>query len=118
MPPRTFPRSLAAPSLLAHIIMAKYGMGMPLFRIEDRFARDRCSIDRGTMCRSSGRWVDDNVLVPLGADRKEACITDCLDTYCSSGDRAGRIDDTYLTLAQTAELPVKLRVVRLVAYTS
>ncbi len=55
MPPQTFPRSLAAPSLLAHIIMAKYGMGMPLFRIEDRFARDRCSIDRGTMCR----WTED-----------------------------------------------------------
>jgi hypothetical protein len=35
--------------------MSKYGMGMPLFRIEDRFARDGCPIDRGTMCR----WVED-----------------------------------------------------------
>jgi transposase len=55
MPPETFPRSLAAPSLLAHIIMLKYGQGMPLFRIEDSFARDGCPIDRGTMCR----WVED-----------------------------------------------------------
>jgi transposase len=55
MPPETFPRSLAAPSLLAHIIMEKYGKGLPLFRIEDAFARDGCPIDRGTMCR----WVED-----------------------------------------------------------
>jgi transposase len=55
MPPRTFPRSLAAPSLLAHIIMQKYGAGMPLFRLEDQFRRDGCPIDRGTMCR----WVED-----------------------------------------------------------
>ena len=55
MPPETFPRSLAAPSLLAHIIMLKYGQGMPLFRIEDGFARDGCPVDRGTMCR----WVED-----------------------------------------------------------
>ncbi len=40
MPPRAFPRSLAAPSLLAHIIMRKYGAGMPLFRLEDEFTRD------------------------------------------------------------------------------
>lgn len=55
MPPRTFPRSLAAPSLLAHVIMRKYGAGMPLFRLEDEFRRDGCPIDRGTMCR----WVED-----------------------------------------------------------
>jgi len=55
MPAQTFPRSLAAPSLLAHIIMGKYGAGMPLFRLEDEFKRDGCPIDRGTMCR----WVED-----------------------------------------------------------
>ena len=55
MPPETFSRSLAAPSLLAHIVMLKYGQGMPLFRIEDSFARDGCPVDRGTMCR----WVED-----------------------------------------------------------
>jgi transposase len=51
MPPELFARSLAAPSLLAHILMLKYGQGMPLFRIEDAFRRDGCPIDRGTMCR-------------------------------------------------------------------
>ena len=35
--------------------MQKYGEGMPLFRIEARFDRDGCPIDRGTMCG----WVED-----------------------------------------------------------
>jgi transposase len=55
MPAEVLARSLAAPSLLAHIIMAKYGMGTPLFRLEDQFTRDGCPLDRGIMCR----WVED-----------------------------------------------------------
>ena len=55
MPPETFARSLAAPSLIAHILMEKYGRGLPLFRIEDGFARDGVPLDRGTM----SRWVED-----------------------------------------------------------
>ena len=50
-----FPRSLAAPSLVAKIIVDKYCDGLPLHRIEDRFARDGFPVDRGTMCR----WVED-----------------------------------------------------------
>lgn len=55
MPAETFARSLAAPSLLARIIVEKYLDGMPLNRQEDRFARDGVRLDRGTMCR----WVED-----------------------------------------------------------
>ena len=55
MPRQTFPRCLAAPSLLAHIAIDKYADGLPLNRIENRFARDRLRIDRGTMCR----WMED-----------------------------------------------------------
>jgi len=55
MPKETFARSLAAPSLLAHIICDKYTDGLPLHRIEDRFARDGVRIDRGTL----SRWVED-----------------------------------------------------------
>ena len=40
MPHETFARSLAAPSLLAHVATDKYCDGLPLYRIEDRFARD------------------------------------------------------------------------------
>jgi transposase len=55
MPAECFPRSLAAPSLLAKIIVDKYCDGLPLHRIESRFARDGFPIDRGTMCR----WTED-----------------------------------------------------------
>lgn len=55
MPPECFPRSLAAPSMLAHILTDKFCDGLPLHRIEDRLARDGVPIDRGTMCR----WVED-----------------------------------------------------------
>jgi transposase len=85
MPPQTFPRSLAAPSLLAHIIMAKYGMGMPLFRIEDRFARDRCSIDRGTMCR----WTED-AGATCGATVVHAMRNEALSaSFCIATDATG-----------------------------
>jgi transposase len=85
MPPQTFPRSLAAPSLLAHIIMLKYGQGMPLFRIEDTFARDGCPVDRGTMCR----WVEDAGATcgatVVNAARQEALAT----AFCIATDATG-----------------------------
>ena len=54
------PRSLCAPSLLAHIIMQKYGQGMPLFRIEDAFARDETlpRRPRHDVPVGRGRWSD------------------------------------------------------------
>lgn len=55
MPSECFPRSLAAPSMLAHILTDKFCDGLPLHRIEDRLARDGVPIDRGTMCR----WLED-----------------------------------------------------------
>ena len=85
MPSETFPRSLAAPSLLAHIIMLKYGQGMPLFRIEDAFARDGCPIDRGTMCR----WVED-AGATCGATVVHAARQEALATaFCIATDATG-----------------------------
>jgi len=55
MPKRTFARCLAAPSLLAKILTDKYHDGLPLYRQEERFARDGIALDRGTMCR----WAED-----------------------------------------------------------
>jgi len=40
MPPETLPRLLATPSLLAHVVVDKFADGLPLHRIEARFARD------------------------------------------------------------------------------
>jgi transposase len=85
MPAETFPRSLAAPSLLAHIIMLKYGQGMPLFRIEDGFARDGCPIDRGTMCR----WVED-AGATCGATVVHAAKQEALSSaFCIATDATG-----------------------------
>jgi transposase len=51
MPDEMLPAALAAPSLAAHVIMENIGKGMPLFRIEDSFAREGVTIDRATLSR-------------------------------------------------------------------
>ncbi|MEO6419276.1 MAG: IS66 family transposase [Polyangiaceae bacterium] len=85
MPPECFPRSMAAPSLLAKILTDKYCDGLPLNRIEDRFARDGARIDRGTMCR----WVEDAGATAgatvIAAARKEAIST----AFCIATDATG-----------------------------
>ena len=85
MPPECFPRSLAAPSMLAHIATEKFCDGLPLNRIEDRFARDGIKLDRGTMCR----WMED-MGATLGATivaaaRKDAFLT----AFCIATDATG-----------------------------
>src|SRR4051812_29067237 len=85
MPPESFARSMAAPSLLAHILVEKYCDGLPLNRIEDRFERDGVSIDRGTMCR----WVEDAGATAgatvIAAAREEAMRT----AFCIATDATG-----------------------------
>jgi transposase len=44
-------RCLLAPSMLAHIVVSKYGYGLPLFRIEQRFAAEGLRLARGSMSR-------------------------------------------------------------------
>jgi transposase len=78
-------RCLAAPSLLAHIIIDKYCDGLPLFRIEQRFSRDGVSLDRGTMCR----WVED-VGATLGGSIVDAMRVEALRTaFCIATDATG-----------------------------
>jgi transposase len=55
MPEVLFPRTMAAPSLLAHLLDAKFDQGLPFWRVADRCARDGLPLDRGTMCR----WAED-----------------------------------------------------------
>lgn len=85
LPPETFSRSLAAPSLLAHISTEKHCQGMPLYRIEDRFCRDGVPIDRGTMCR----WLEDAGATAgatvIAAAHEEAMRT----AFCLSTDATG-----------------------------
>lgn len=54
-PPRDLlPKSMATPSLVAHIAVEKYCDGMPLHRLEQKLERDGEALDRGTMCR----WLE------------------------------------------------------------
>ncbi|MBZ4423354.1 IS66 family transposase [Myxococcus sp. RHST-1-4] len=84
-PPELFFRCLAAPSLLAHVLIAKYCDGLPLFRLEQRFARDGVPVDRGTMAR----WVED-VGATVGATVVAAMRDEALATaFCIATDATG-----------------------------
>jgi transposase len=77
-------RGLLAPSIIAHILMAKYVMGVPFYRLESRFEFDGVCVDRGTMCRyaeDTGATLGAIVL----AARDEAFAT----SFCLSTDATG-----------------------------
>lgn len=85
MAPECFPRSLAAPSFLAHVLTEKFCDGLPLNRIEDRLDRDGLPLDRGTM----SRWVEDAGATAgatvVAAARAEAWRT----AFCLATDATG-----------------------------
>ena len=84
LPKRTFARSLAAPSLLAKILADKYCDGLPLYRQEERFAREGLDLDRGTMCR----WIEDAGMT--AGCVAEAAKADAFATaFCISTDATG-----------------------------
>ena len=85
LPAETFTRSLAAPSLLAHIAVDKYCDGLPLNRQQERFAREGVPLDRGTMCR----WMED-LGATLGATVVNAARDEAMKTaFCISTDATG-----------------------------
>ena len=85
LPRELITRSLAAPSLLAHIASDKFCDGLLLHRQEDRFARLGPRIDRGTMCR----WLED-LGMTVGATVVAAMRDDALaHALCISTDATG-----------------------------
>ena len=85
MPKELFFRCLAAPSLLAHLVTGKYCEGLPLFRLEQRFARDGVAVDRGTMAR----WMED-VGATVGSSVVAAMRDEALATaFCIATDATG-----------------------------
>lgn len=54
----------------------------------------------------SGHWVERHILRPLGITRREACISDCLDTARLNASQAARVNDTYNPVAETLGLPL------------
>ena len=85
VPPQLLTRSLAAPSLLAHVLSEKLCDGLPFHRQEDRFTRLGLRLDRGTMCR----WAEE-FGATLGATVVEAMRDEAMRTaFCISTDATG-----------------------------
>lgn len=85
MPKMMFERSIALPSLIAHIASRKVTEGLPLFRIEDAFSREGIPIDRGMM----SRWLE-HVGATLGATVVEAMRAHAMKTaFCIATDATG-----------------------------
>ena len=84
-PPELLERTIAAPSLLAHIAVTRHCDGMPLHRIERSFEREGFTLDRGTM----GRWMED-LGGALGATVVHAMRRDARDnSFCVATDATG-----------------------------
>jgi transposase len=85
VPPELLHRSLALPSLLAHVVTDKLCDGIPLHRQEDRLSRTGFRIDRGTMCR----WLED-LGMTVGATVVTAMREEALATaFCIATDATG-----------------------------
>jgi transposase len=53
-PPVILPKSMASPSLLAHVIKSKFDLGLPLYRVSRDLQRYRMDVGPGTL----GTWVN------------------------------------------------------------
>lgn len=80
--PSIIPKGIATPSLLAHIIVAKYADGLPLYRQEDIFKREGIDLYRSTMAR----WV-------------VRCATECRSLWNVLSDRL--IESFYVSCDET-----------------
>jgi transposase len=85
MPPEMIPSAIAAPSLMAHILIENIAKGMPLFRLEESFDRDGIGIDRGTMSRWKKRIGDKLAQTVVLAMHKHALAT----AFCIATDATG-----------------------------
>lgn len=85
MPEQMLPGAIAAPSLVANVIMENIGKGMPLFRIEDTSARDGVAIDRGSLSRWKKTVGDRLGETVVAAMRQHALAT----AFCIATDATG-----------------------------
>jgi len=84
VPKKLLRRSFLDPAMIAHVLVSKYMMGVPFYRLEQRMALQGEPLDRGTMCR-----VAEDAGASLGAivlaARDEAMAT----AFCLSTDATG-----------------------------
>ena len=62
-PDQVIPKAKVGPSLLAHVLWAKYGLHLPLYREEIMFGMIGLSIPRSTLCQWIARCVE--LLLPI-----------------------------------------------------
>jgi len=77
-------RSFLAPSMIAYVLIAKYMMGIPFYRLEEKLALEGASLDRGTMCRYA-----EDIGATLGAIVEAARIEAFKKAFCLSTDATG-----------------------------
>ena len=76
-------RGLLAPTMIAHLLVTKYVMGVPFYRQQEQLAREGLPLDRSTMCRYA-----EEVGAALGSI-VEAMKEDAKSAFCLSTDATG-----------------------------
>jgi transposase/uncharacterized coiled-coil protein SlyX len=87
-PPQAIEKALAGEGLLAHVVVSKYVDHLPLYRLEQIFAREKIDLSRSTLCE----WVAAvaTALTPIGEQlRCEITAT----TYVQTDDTSVTVLD-------------------------
>jgi hypothetical protein len=84
VPKELIRRALLAPSMIAHLLVSKYMMGVPFYRLEQKFALEGFPLDRGMMCRYA-----EDVGATLGAIVLAARAEAFAHAFCLSTDATG-----------------------------
>jgi len=82
MPPQPIPKSLASPTLLAHVAVSKYADGLPLYRQETMFQRLGIDLPRASLAHwmvKTGELVQPLVNL-LRDDLLASCFVQCDET--------------------------------------
>jgi transposase len=83
-PKELFRRGLLAPSLVAHILVAKYRFGLPFARLSKILAAEGLELDDGTMCRYA-----EDAGATLGAIVEAAAADAKTHAFCLATDATG-----------------------------
>jgi transposase len=125
-PPQPIDKGLPGPSLLAYVAVSKLGDHLPLYRLEDIFARQKVHVARSTMCawmRCAGELVrplvelmtervrrsraihTDDTPVPIQSPGQKQCRKGRI--WCYLGDEANPYTVYDYTPSRSRDGPVK-----------
>jgi transposase len=93
-PPTLLPKTMASPSLLAHLITAKFDDGIPLYRVSRQLERSGMDLSPGT----AGTWVNriggDKIIPLIELLREAIFIPDLM-----------HMDESYLQVLKSEKAP-------------